>query len=175
VDPDHERFRALYDECFGAIAAYARRRCDAEDAADAIAETFAIVWRRLGDVPRGRELPWCYGVARRVIANQRRARGRRERLGARLGAEWRSGSFVETMSDWDVRGALARLRESDREILRLAAWECLGASDIAVVLGCSPNAASIRLHKARRRLRAALTTSERPAPYRTPTSTEEPT
>ncbi|MGH2922081.1 MAG: sigma factor-like helix-turn-helix DNA-binding protein, partial [Gaiellaceae bacterium] len=48
--------------------------------------------------------------------------------------------------------AFARLREEDRELLALAAWEGLDPGEIATVLGCSRNAARIRLHRARRRL-----------------------
>jgi RNA polymerase sigma-70 factor (ECF subfamily) len=55
-----------------------------------------------------------------------------------------------------VAAALRSLGDTDREILTLAAWEDLDAGQIAVVLGCSRNAARIRLHRARRRLAAAL-------------------
>jgi DNA-directed RNA polymerase specialized sigma24 family protein len=52
--------------------------------------------------------------------------------------------------------ALGRLEFEDQEILRLAGWEELSPGEIAVVLGISPVAARSRLHRARRRLRAAL-------------------
>lgn len=43
-----------------------------KDAADAVAETFLVAWRRLPEVPSGEEArPWLYGVARRTLANQR--------------------------------------------------------------------------------------------------------
>jgi DNA-directed RNA polymerase specialized sigma24 family protein len=51
-----------------------------------------------------------------------------------------------------VAAAFARLRDSDRELLALAAWEGLDPGEIAVVLDCSRNAARIRLHRARKRL-----------------------
>jgi RNA polymerase sigma-70 factor (ECF subfamily) len=41
-------------------------------------------------------------------------------------------------------------------VLRLWAWEQLAPREIAVVLGVTPNAASIRLHRATRRLRERL-------------------
>jgi RNA polymerase sigma-70 factor (ECF subfamily) len=44
----------------------------------------------------------------------------------------------------------------DAELLRLWAWEQLAPGEIAGVLGITPNAASIRLHRARKRLRTAL-------------------
>jgi Sigma-70, region 4 len=52
--------------------------------------------------------------------------------------------------------ALRRAGDADREILTLAGWEGLDAGQIAVVLGCSRNAARIRLHRARRRFAAEL-------------------
>jgi RNA polymerase sigma-70 factor (ECF subfamily) len=55
-----------------------------------------------------------------------------------------------------VRFALARLRPDDAEVLRLWAWEDLAPSDIATVLDVTPNAVSIRLHRARQRLAEEL-------------------
>jgi DNA-directed RNA polymerase specialized sigma24 family protein len=46
--------------------------------------------------------------------------------------------------------------EADRELLALAGWEGLDPGQIAAVLGCSRNAARIRLHRARRRFAAEL-------------------
>jgi hypothetical protein len=46
----------------------------------------------------------------------------------------------------------------------LEAWEGLSAGEVAAVLGCSRNAARIRLHRARRRLRAAIAESQGPGP-----------
>src|ERR1700742_981233 len=81
------RFNRLYREQGRAILAYALRRvAGPDDAADVVAETFLVAWRRFAEVPTGDgALLWLYAVAGRVIANQRRAERRRTRLGARLG------------------------------------------------------------------------------------------
>ena len=55
-----------------------------------------------------------------------------------------------------VAAAFSHLREDERELLLLAAWEGLDAAALAAVLRCSPNAARIRLHRARRRFAAEL-------------------
>jgi DNA-directed RNA polymerase specialized sigma24 family protein len=55
-----------------------------------------------------------------------------------------------------LRAALAALRDDDQEILRLVAWDGLAPAELAVALGCSPNAARTRLHRARSRLAARL-------------------
>src|SRR4051812_46473192 len=51
---------------------HARRIGDVDEAAELAQEVFAVAWRRRADVPQ-RELPWLYGVARRVLANRLRA------------------------------------------------------------------------------------------------------
>ena len=64
--------------------------------------------------------------------------------------------------------ALARLADRDRDAILLIAWEELNIADASQVLGCSEVAFRVRLHRARRRLRALLadltadTTAARP-------------
>jgi RNA polymerase sigma-70 factor (ECF subfamily) len=48
------------------------------------------------------------------------------------------------------------LSERDREVLLLIAWEGLDRARTAAALGCSSEAVSTRLHRARSRLAAAL-------------------
>src|SRR3954468_24387404 len=69
-------FEDLYRATYPRVLAYARSVASREDADDAVAETFAIAWRRQRDIPRGAELGWLIGVARRVLANARRSRRR---------------------------------------------------------------------------------------------------
>jgi RNA polymerase sigma-70 factor (ECF subfamily) len=50
------RYAALYRENTRELLGYALRRAgDPDDAADVVAETFLIAWRRLGEVPLGAE------------------------------------------------------------------------------------------------------------------------
>src|ERR687885_2548338 len=69
-------FEALYDRCAASVLGYCLRRATPELAEDAFAETFAVAWRRRDAIP-AEPLPWLYGVARKVLANQRRA-GKRQ-------------------------------------------------------------------------------------------------
>lgn len=167
----HTRFREVYDRDFAPVSAYVLRRASPrEDAADVIAEVFLVAWRRLDEVPAGpSSLPWLYGVARKQLANHRRSEARRLRLASRLGAELEGAKRISRTDDGFPEGfaeAFSALREADREILRLAAWEELNATAIAVVLACSPNAARIRLHRARKRLEQELGADR--AKYRDP-------
>ncbi|MEX2556077.1 MAG: sigma-70 family RNA polymerase sigma factor [Actinomycetota bacterium] len=152
-----DRFTRLFASAYGPLWAYARRRVPASDVDDIVAEVLTVAWRRLDHVPDDESsLAWLYGVAYKVVGNHLRSQRRRLRLAARLAAEPAS---AEPSSDPGVIEALSALRPEDREVLRLAAWEGLGAPQIAIVLGCSSNAAALRLSRARARLRDRLTGS----------------
>jgi RNA polymerase sigma factor (sigma-70 family) len=144
------RFRALYDVAYPRVTAYALRRARTrEDALDVVSETMLIAWRRLDEIPDGpARLPWVYGVARRVLANHYRAAGRHERLTARAARD-PAGAAPELDL---VHEALHALRPAHQEILTLSAWDDLDNSEIAEVLGLTPAAVAVRLHRARRRL-----------------------
>ena len=133
-----ERFERLYAERASAVLAYALRRASPEEAADAAAETFAVAWRRLDEMPAGWELAWLYGVARRVLATQRRAIGRQRAVVFRLAREERAvpGTGFDEVGE-PVLEALAELDERDREVLMLTAWEGLSGREAAAALGCS--------------------------------------
>jgi RNA polymerase sigma factor (sigma-70 family) len=158
-----DRFRSIYKANYAPLLGYALRRSrSAEDAADIVAETFLTAWRRLGDVPDGAEARlWLYGVARRVLANSHRAEARRDRLQASLQADADRAPLAHTegvpgLPLDAVAEAFSRLRETDRDLLGLVAWESLSYQELASVLGCSPGAARIRVHRARRRLASHL-------------------
>lgn len=156
----HRRFEQVYADNHAAVLGYVLRRTrDPDDSADVIAETFLTAWRRLDDIPAGEAArPWLYGVARRLLANHRRGKRRRLALGERLRSELIAArSVLEPPPVPDgIAAAFRGLADADREILTLAGWEGLDAGQIAVVLGCSGNAARIRLHRARRRFAQAL-------------------
>ncbi len=88
------------------------------------------------------------------MANYRRGERRRSELANRLRTKLSTVEISqEPTADLDeLAAAFFRLSETDREILALEAWEELDPGEIAAVLGCSRNAARIRLHRARRRL-----------------------
>ncbi len=155
VDPDpvrRARYEALFREVYEPLQRYVQRRAAPDAVDDVVAEALTIAWRRLDEVPEGVGLPWCFGVARRCLANHRRSDGRRSRLVDRLHRERPDAPTDEAALDPRLAAALAELGDDDREILRLWAWEALAAREVAVVLGTTANAASIRLHRARQRL-----------------------
>ncbi len=156
--------RRRFDELYGAnhrqVLGYLLRRTDnTDDAADVFAETFLIAWRRLDELPTGQQARmWLYGTARRTLANHRRGERRRTALADRLRADlahahqppYQPPEFDGQLAE--ISSAYRRLPAPDRELLALVAWEGLDYGQIAAVLGCSRNAARIRLHRARRKL-----------------------
>ena len=163
--PDAVRKLDELFENFGRrVLAYAARRTPTlADAEDAAAETFAIAWRKIEQMPDD-ALPWLLAVARRVLANQRRGDHRRESLVARLGqrvSSHHAPSIAGESADGPALSALARLRTDDQELLRLVAWDELDHAAIAIVLGITPNAVAIRLHRARKRFEEELKDSRR--------------
>ena len=161
------RFAQAYDEHFRAVSAYALRRTTSAEAEDVVAETFLVAWRRLDELP-DEPRPWLLGIARRVLANQRRAAGRRHALAERVAGVPEGEQEPPTRPA--VLEALAGLSETDRELLLLVAWDGLSVGEAAIALGCTRTAAKVRLHRARRRFRGGLERLERPGAGRPATT-----
>lgn len=170
IDPARAaRFEALVGRVHEPLVRYSRRRADADTADEVVAETLTVLWRRLEDVPADAELAWSYGVARRCLANARRGKVRRLRLVSKAATMIEASdtfepdvAFIGDDADPALAVALAMLEAPDQEVLRLWAWEQLEAREIAAVFDITPNAASIRLHRAKQRLKDLLA-PERPA------------
>ncbi|MDN4174639.1 sigma-70 family RNA polymerase sigma factor [Nocardioides sp. SOB77] len=151
------RFEALAAGLVEPLRRYLARRTDPATADDVLSETLLVCWRRLEEVPE-EPLPWAYAVARHALANAERSARRQRRVAGRVAALDPPAAVTADEPEVDVPldEALAALRAEDAELLRLWAWEQLGPSEIAAVLGLTPNAVSIRLHRARGRLREEL-------------------
>lgn len=158
---ERARFEALYRRLYADVLAYVLRRTSPDEAEDVVAECFLVAWRRFHELPED-SLPWLYSVARRVLANHRRAGRRRQALTSSLTQQpWRvdlrpSDPADRVADHAEVLAAFARLSERDREVLSLAAWEELSAPRAAKALNCTPATFTVRLHRARRRLAGAL-------------------
>ena len=178
-DQRERRFCCLYQEHYRSVQAYAVRRVGpGEDAADVVAEVFTIAWRRLARIPEPpADRLWLYGVARRVVAGKLRSARRLRQLTVRLQASHASrhpGAQVQDSTACLDRGladgterdrlvaAIARLGPAEREALALVLWEELSHAEAARVLGCSVNAVAIRVHRAKTRLREALSSTDQP-------------
>jgi RNA polymerase sigma-70 factor (ECF subfamily) len=176
TDPEREkRFRSLAELVVEPVRRYLARRTDPATAAEVLNETLLVCWRRLDEVwgtsdgsADHEAVPWAIVVARNLLANAQRAERRRSRLVGKIIALDPPVSVVDSAPSGDgeqddtLIDALARLRSADAELLRLWAWDGLESPQLATVLGISPNAAAIRLHRAKARLRAELLDTQTP-------------
>jgi RNA polymerase sigma factor (sigma-70 family) len=168
VDDPLEQFERLYDGDYRHVLRYALQHAEQGSAEDVTSETFLIAWRKLADVPEP-PLPWLLGVARNLLRKQAAARHRQRLLADRVAAmtsatdliAWDAGEHVVERSA--ALQALTSLPERDVEALTLVTWHGLNPRQAAAVLGCSPRAFATSLHRARRKLAAALRAAEQPA------------
>jgi RNA polymerase sigma-70 factor (ECF subfamily) len=161
---EEAEFADLYRAHHAAIARYLIRRGAAQDWADLLAETFVVAWRQRGQWQRleaRQRLAWLYGVARKVLANSHRARRRAARLADLLVGSGRSLVVGADHSDLTVEqlavaAAFDRLGDGDQEVIRLIAWDGLSPAQAAEVLGCRVATFTMRLYRARARLRKLI-------------------
>jgi len=153
-----QRFGEMYATVYEPLQRYLRRRASIDDADEILDDVLLVIWQRLPALPAADCLPWCYGVARRALANRRRSNARRQGLLVRLASQPGQVPIDEVgLDDYPaLASAFRHLPEPDREVLRLWAWEGLEPREIATVLGTSANAASLRLTKAKKKLTRLL-------------------
>jgi RNA polymerase sigma factor (sigma-70 family) len=92
-----------------------------------------------------------------VIANRRRGGRRRGALAARLGQSLTPEFAVQADEPpGEVLAAFRTLAPADQQILSLVAWEELTPAEAAEVLSMPVTRFSVRLHRAKQRLRKRL-------------------
>jgi RNA polymerase sigma-70 factor (ECF subfamily) len=171
------RFEEIFEAHYRAIARYLRTRGHAAaDADDLIAGTFEVAWRRLDQLPPGREaVPWLLTVARNLSRNARR-KSQREAVFVEGLAPVTVGSTEMKIEDRaasaEVMAALAQLKTIDRDLVLLVAWDELSVAEAGQVLGLRPVTARSRLHRARQRMSALLAGSTASASGVVPASLE---
>ncbi len=162
-------FAVLYERHAPHISRYVARRLGDDLADDVTAETFyrAFERRERYDLARPEARPWLYGIAANVIAHHHRKETRMLRAFARSGADPVArtyGGHLDLVDDQVVAetmhrplaAALAGLSPAHREILLLVAWADLSYEETAQALGTSVGTVRSRLHRARKKIRAAL-------------------
>ncbi|MCX4845919.1 RNA polymerase sigma factor [Streptomyces sp. NBC_00893] len=160
-----EIFAGLYDRHAPDIHRYAARRLGAGAADDITADTFLIAFRtrRRFDRSRHSARPWLYGIAANLIGKHRRSEERGLRALAHTGQDPVAASWSDRCDDRiaaqaPLAAALAALSPGDRHVLLLVAWADLGYQEVAQALGIPLGTVRSRLNRARRRVRAALST-----------------
>ncbi|GGP95084.1 RNA polymerase sigma factor [Streptosporangium pseudovulgare] len=163
---DPEWFAGIFDRYVRQIHRYAARRLGTQAADDIAAETFLIAFRRRASYDLAQRLarPWLYGIATRLIARHRRSEERFLRSLCRTGQdplpEPMADAVVDRVAaqekDRVLARALAGLSRGDRDVLLLVAWGDLSYEEVAEALGIPVGTVRSRLHRARRKTRAAL-------------------
>ncbi|SEN22836.1 RNA polymerase sigma-70 factor, ECF subfamily [Nonomuraea pusilla] len=157
----------LFDRYFAEIHRYIARRLPADDADDLAAEVFLAALRGGYDPAVGEVRPWLYGIATNLVARHRRTETTR----------WKALSRAAER-DWDghedplldrvlnrvdaarftgpLAGALAALKQRDRDVVLLIALGGLSHAEVASALHIPYGTVASRLHRARKHLRSAL-------------------
>lgn len=156
------RFDQLFAQHTDAIFRYFARRAPRQDTADLTADVFAIAWRRIDSIPRDFELPWLYKTASNVLANYRR----KPKLTLLSESGWATTEAIRladddnpcdvVMAQSSLKSALMQLKDRDRQVLLMNAWEGLDGQELALALGMSRGGAAATLSRARSRFRHAL-------------------
>jgi RNA polymerase sigma-70 factor (ECF subfamily) len=167
---DPAGFATLFDRHATAIRDYLARRVGPQPAEDLTGETFLIAFSRRADydLTHQNALPWLYGIASNLVRQRRRAEVRQLRALARTGvdeiltdhAESVSAKVTAQASTRVLAKALAQLTSGERDVLLLMAWAGLSYEELAAALDIPPGTVRSRLHRARTKVRAALTTLE---------------
>src|SRR5512143_3071088 len=165
---DDAAFEAIVRQYGGRMLAAARRLLRSEDdAADAVQEAFLAAFKSIdGFQGAARLSTWLHRIVINAALMKVRSASRRpeeslEDLLPRFDAD---GYWTDTVHEWSsgseellerretrvlVRRCIERLPEAYRTVLMLRDIEDLDTDEVAEILGITPNATKIRLHRAR--------------------------
>lgn len=140
------------------LAYFLRRTSDPADAADLLGDALLVIWRRAKALPTddSEARLWMFGVARRVLANQRRGQRRRSAMQDRLRAQLSETLWEPDTDRIDLASALRQLPAVDQEIIRLVHWDGFSQAEAAQLLGLPEGTLRSRHHRARQQLRGML-------------------
>jgi RNA polymerase sigma-70 factor (ECF subfamily) len=177
ADPE-AAFRELYQATYDDLLCFVERRVHLAVADDVVAEVLLTAWRRFADVPVSRDeaRAWLFMVAHNVLRNRHRSDHRQQSLALRVRREPVPDAGAEAdgaAARIDLVRAWRRLSPDDQQVLTLTVFEDLTGPQAARVLGISRTAFSLRLLRARRRLRHHLHLHREAAPVIRPATTTE--
>ena len=160
-------FEAWFREHQGAVFRYVRYRVATREAAEAVtSEVFMKALRSLHRYESGRAAPrtWLLRIARNAVTDHLRSLKRRGSLHVSLDRVPDLVADIPSQEERVVReeriqrllNGSRTLRKADQEILSLRYGSGLDNFEIAEHLGISNNAVAVRLHRALKRLKAAV-------------------
>lgn len=157
---DESGFSSMFQSTYDDVCRYLiRRGVTSAVSRELASDVFEVAWRKWPPAPSAAMRPWLFKTASLVLNNHRRKVSNEADAIDHLRTRRASANASTSEEVLDVIAVLGSLGDADQEVLRLTAWEGLSPPEIAEVLGITTNAATVRLHRARRRLRAALQTT----------------
>jgi RNA polymerase sigma factor (sigma-70 family) len=151
-----QRFHAVVDRHFDAIAAFLSRRVGPDAAQDLAQETFIAAFRARArfDTRFESARPWLFGIAARAVASHRREERRQLELYRRAAAGPRPLAAVDPGSSLDPElfAGLRALARRDRDALLLHVWGELSYEETAAALDVPVGTVRSRINRARRKL-----------------------
>jgi RNA polymerase sigma factor (sigma-70 family) len=159
---DADAFAELYDRHAGALADWLARRSPPDAAQELFAETFAQAWcsRRRYRPAKGPARAWLFGIARHLLHDSYRRLAVEDRARRRLGVLDETAPAADTDARLDAAALRAELESGLAELARklraavvLRVVEQLDYDELAARLGCSSQAARLRVSRGLRALR----------------------
>jgi RNA polymerase sigma-70 factor, ECF subfamily len=165
---DADAFAELYDRHAGALADWLARRSPPDAAQELFAETFAQAWcsRRRYRPAKGPARAWLFGIARHLLHDSYRRLSVEDRARRRLGMLEETAPAPDAESRLDaaavraeLEAALEDLAPAVRAAVVLRVVEQLDYDELAARLGCSSQAARLRVSRGLRALRRTTSLS----------------
>jgi RNA polymerase sigma factor (sigma-70 family) len=159
AERDIGAFRTLYERHAGWLSLRLARRCnDAELVADAIQDTFVVIWQKprsfRGD---GDVAAWLWGIAiRRLISRLRQRSDVAAAFGSSDTVPAAEDEVLLSVEYGDMGAALARLSPEMRAVIQAVVLDGLSAREAAQLLNVPVSSVKTRLFRAKAHLRAAL-------------------
>lgn len=172
---DEWAFETMVRTYGGRLLAVARRICGhEEDARDALQSAYLSAFRSLAGFEGTCQLStWLHRIVVNTALMRLRSKRRKpeDSFEALLPAFQEDGHHVEQFSEWampadrmleredvrtTVRSCIAQLPDNYRQVLMLRDIEELSTDEVARLLGVTPTAVKVRLHRARQALSTLL-------------------
>ncbi|MGD2101665.1 MAG: RNA polymerase sigma factor [Acidimicrobiia bacterium] len=150
---DESAVKAVYERFSGPVFATTMSILrDRTLAADATQQTFIKAWRAASTYDSGRELgPWLYAIARRTAIDIYRKESRSV-ASDDVDVEALPPSLDVIWEVFEVRSALDRLSDEERQVIKLSHFDGLTHLEIAEHMGIPVGTVKSRSHRAHKRL-----------------------
>ena len=163
VGGDEAAYRVLFDRLSPVLTRIVRRRLSSDDEArDVVQQAFLNMHRFRMDFRAGARLrPWLTTIAMNLTREHHRRQGRLKEsflddFDARVGSTERS-ELAQVVADSDeVRKAMAKLLDSQRQVIELRWFQDKTYDEISRIVGASVAAVRVRAHRGYERMRGML-------------------